>query len=148
MIITLQSKVSEAWVEELLRNSRLAHLATSKSGMPHVLPICYAFDGRNIYTPIDEKPKRSRPQKLRRLINIAANPNVCIVVDHYEEDWKKLRFTIVEGRAKVILRGKEHQKAIVHLREKYSQYHSMNLEKRPIIKISPKNLIVWRSSSR
>lgn len=143
----LESKVSEPWVKELLQKSRLAHLATSKAGMPHVVPICYAFDGRNIYTPIDEKPKRLKPRKLRRLINIAANPNVCIVVDHYEENWKKLRFTIVLGHAKVMLTGKEHRKAIVHLREKYSQYRSMNLEKRPIIKISSLNLITWKSAS-
>ena len=148
-IITLHSAstASKVWSKGLLQESRLAHLATCKAGVPHVVPICYVFDGRNMYTPIDEKPKRSKPGNLRRLVNISANPNVCIVVDHYEEDWKRLKFTILLGRARVIVRGREHRGAILRLRKKYPQYRSMNLESCPIIKISPSKLILWKSSS-
>jgi PPOX class probable F420-dependent enzyme len=119
----------------------------AKQGIPHVAPICYVYDGKNMYTPIDEKPKRSKPRNLRRLVNISANPHVCIVVDHYEEDWKRLKFTILLGRARMIMRGREHHGAILRLRKKYPQYRSMNLESRPIIRISPSKLINWKSSS-
>ena len=42
------------------RSARTAHLATAdKSGQPHVIPICFVFDGKHFYSPIDEKPKRA-----------------------------------------------------------------------------------------
>lgn len=138
---------SKVWSKGLLQESRLAHLATCNAGIPHVVPICYVFDGKNMYTPIDEKPKRSKPRNLRRLVNISANPHVCIVVDHYEENWKRLKFAILLGKARIIVKGREHRGAILRLRKKYSQYRSMNLESRPIIKISPSKLTLWKSSS-
>src|SRR4029077_14156187 len=73
-----------------LRSARVARLATAdKSGQPHVIPICFVFDGQNFYSPIDEKPKRAAPTNLKRLRNIRENPKVTIVIDHYEEDWRK-----------------------------------------------------------
>lgn len=141
-----QLNLNEPWVEDLLLNSRLGHLGTStKIGIPHVVPICYVYDGKKIYSPIDEKPKKSA-SKLRRLLNITENPHVCITIDRYEEDWSELRYAIIHGKASIIRRGKEHQRAIVQLREKYSQYHLMNLEVHPIIKVSPSKLVTWRSS--
>ena len=61
-----------------LRSARTAHLATSdKSGQPHVIPICFVYDGKCFYSPIDEKPKRTVPSKLKRLKNIRENPQDC-----------------------------------------------------------------------
>ena len=61
----------------LIRAARVAHLATAnKFGHPHVIPICFVFDGKDFYSPIDEKPKRTAPQKLKRLKNIRENPRV------------------------------------------------------------------------
>ena len=38
---------------------RVGRLATAdERGRPHVVPVCYAFDGRRIYTAVDRKPKR------------------------------------------------------------------------------------------
>jgi len=66
----------------LIRSARVAHLATAdKTGKPHVIPICFAFDGKRFFSPIDEKPKRSAPTNLKRLKNIAENPNVALVID-------------------------------------------------------------------
>ena len=42
-----------------LAEHRVAHLATTGAdGRPSVVPICYASDGRAIYSALDEKPKR------------------------------------------------------------------------------------------
>jgi len=50
-----------------IRAARLAHLATADAkGQPHVIPICFVFDGKEFYSPIDEKPKRTAPMKLKR----------------------------------------------------------------------------------
>jgi PPOX class probable F420-dependent enzyme len=98
-----------------------------------------------IYSSIDEKPKRRKPPDLRRIINIEANPNVCMLIDRYDEDWRKLKFIIIHGKAKLIWSGEEHQEAIYQLRKKYPQYGSMNLPSRPIIKIIPRRTVSWRS---
>lgn len=135
----------EAWARKLLIESRLAHLATSTiTGVPHVVPICYALDGTTIYTPIDEKPKRTAPRRLRRVLNILANSHVSIVVDQYSEDWTKLRYVLVNGLADVVPEGEEHKMAVALLREKYTQYRLMKLEGRPIIKIRLAKVAAWR----
>jgi len=128
--------------------SRVGHLATCNLSLePLVVPFCYVFHDEVIYSSIDEKPKRRKPLSLRRIINIEANPNVCIVIDHYEENWSKLRFIIVQGKAKLLQSGKEHQQAINQLRKKYPQYRFMNLQTRPVIKIVPTRMTVWKAEN-
>ena len=69
-------------VSVFLRAARVAHLATvDRDGQPLVIPICFAFDGKEFFSPIDEKPKQISPHKLKRLRNIAENPKVSLVVD-------------------------------------------------------------------
>ena len=92
------------WAEELLRQSRVARLATAdEKGQPLVVTICFAWDGAHFFSVIDAKPKTTR--RLKRLLNIEANPQVSIVVDHYEEDWTALRHIIVRGRAATLASG-------------------------------------------
>jgi PPOX class probable F420-dependent enzyme len=134
----------EGWARELLIESRLGHLATStKRGKPHVVPVCYVFNGASLYTVIDEKPKRRKPTQLRRVLNIAENPNVCMVVDHYEEDRSELKYVMVRGSVEIVHEGEAHKRAVTLLREKYKQYRQMKLEDRPLIKIKPINVIAW-----
>src|SRR5436853_257731 len=128
----------------LLREARVARLATADAaGQPHVVPVCFAVDGRTIYTPLDEKLKRVAPRRLRRVRNIEANPRIALIVDHYEEDWRRLRFALVTGTARIIEDGPEHARAIALLREKYPQYRAMRLEDRPVLVISPNTVVTW-----
>ncbi len=137
----------EAWARELLIEARLAHLATStKHGKPHLVPVCYAYDGASIYSAIDEKPKRASPNRLRRILNILENPQVSLVVDQYGEDWSELRYVIVRGSAVIVREGEEHRGAVALLRKKYPQYLSMKLEGRPIIKIEPVSIVAWSAN--
>jgi PPOX class probable F420-dependent enzyme len=101
------------------------------------------YDGGSIYTSIDEKPKRTSPTQMRRILNIVENPNVSLVVDQYEEDWSKLKYVIVHGPAEIIHKGEQHERAVLLLREKYPQYRVMKLEARPIIKIKPTRVVAW-----
>ena len=97
---------------------RVARLATvGADGRPHVVPVCFALDGDTLYTAVDEKPKSTR--RLRRLANIEANPQVEIVIDHWDEDWTRLWWIRLAGRAEIV----EHdQRALELLQAKYSQY--------------------------
>ena len=135
-----------------LRHQRIAHLATaSLSARPVVVPICYAFDGENIYSPLDEKPKNADVRSLKRVRNIEANPQVSLVVDEYSEDWGKLVNVLIAGMAEMLEPGDvqgEHLWAVSMLREKYTQYRSMAIESRPMIKISSLKIKIWSSASK
>src|SRR5215475_11539219 len=121
-----------------LRTARVAHLATADSaGQPLVIPVCFIFDGKEFFSPIDEKPKQISPHKLKRLRNIAENPKVSLIVDRYDEDWRRLAYLLITGRAKILLRGARHRRAVLLLRKKYSQYGRMAIHERPIIVITP-----------
>jgi len=127
-----------------LMSHRVGRLATATGGgRPHVVPICYAFDGALLYTPIDEKPKRVGAGKLRRIKNLRENPQVSLVVDDYDEDWTKLAFVIVRGCAEIVERGDQRSEALVLLREKYPQYRAMVLEERPLLVIEPESVAAW-----
>jgi PPOX class probable F420-dependent enzyme len=104
-----------------LTAARVARLATTDpDGRPHLVPIVFAFDGDTVYSAVDAKPKRSR--KLRRIENARARPDVTILVDHYEEDWGRLWWIRLRGRARVLDGGEEHDRALALLQEKYDQY--------------------------
>ena len=128
-----------------LERARVAHLATADAaGAPHVVPICFALVGESLYVSIDEKPKHSAPMRLRRVRNIEANPQVAVVADVYDDnDWTRLGFVLVRGRARILIDGDEHRRAIDSLRERYVQYRAMALEERPVIAIDIERVTSW-----
>lgn len=106
-----------------VRAARVARLATLDSeGQPHLVPICFVLDGENVYSAVDEKPKRSK--RLKRLENIRAHPRVAMLVDHYEEDWSQLWWVRLDGKARILESGPEYDRALVMLLEKYEQYRA------------------------
>ena len=130
--------------DRFVRSARHGHLATADAkGRPHVIPVSYVFDGQAIYSVLDAKPKSTPHRQLRRVRNILANPQVSLVVDHYEEDWSRLRYVMVLGEAGLLQEGEEWARAIVMLREKYPQYQEMDLDESPVIKIMPVRFIPW-----
>lgn len=121
---------------------RVGHLATVDGhGQPHVVPVCFAVVAGRLYTPVDEKPKRGTD--LRRVRNLRANPRVCLTVDRYDEDWSRLAWVQVRGRAELVEDAEERARAIGALRGKYPQYRSMRLEERPLIRIQPERVVRW-----
>jgi len=121
---------------------RAAHLATADAaGRPHVVPVCFAYADGRFYIAIDEKPKRTT--RLRRVRNIEENARVSLVFDHYEEDWARLGWVMVEGVATALEGGAEHSLAVAALRQRYEQYESMALEKRPIIRVTVGKAVSW-----
>src|SRR5689334_19226144 len=83
-----------------VQRQRVARPATADvEGRPHVVPVCYAFDGARFYIPLDEKPKRVAARQLKRVRNIAARPEVSLVIDRYDDDWSRLAYVQVAARA-------------------------------------------------
>jgi PPOX class probable F420-dependent enzyme len=136
-----------AWAVELLRTARVGRLATvGADGRPLVVPVCYALDDARLYSAVDPKPKRTRD--LRRLRNIAANPQVSLVVDEYDEEWTRLRYVIVEGHADILTQGADFSRAIDLLIAKYPQYRALGLARDAgrVIRLIPDRVLSWRWS--
>lgn len=132
---------------DLVTSARIGHLATaSENARPHLIPVCFATDGRSIYSVLDQKPKRTGLTRLRRVKNILANPQATLLVDHYEEDWGKLWYLMISGPAELLMDGPEQADAVALLRDKYRQYREMDIGMNPVIKITPENIVSWTAA--
>lgn len=132
-----------------LETRRVGHLATADGdGVPHVTPVCYAVADANLYITIDDKPKRqqepSQRWPLKRLRNIAENPAVTFVVDHYDDrNWSRLCWLMLRGRADILADGPEHGEAQKLLRARYIQLGEMAIERHPVIAIRIARATSW-----
>jgi PPOX class probable F420-dependent enzyme len=130
--------------QRFLDARRVGHLATADAaGQPHVVPVCYAVTQDAAYITIDEKPKTGDATRMKRLRNIAANPSVALVVDRYDENWSRLGWVMLRGRAEILTGGAEHSQAQAALRARYVQYRSMRLEELPVIAIRVARVSGW-----
>jgi PPOX class probable F420-dependent enzyme len=109
--------------EPRLTAARVARLATTDpDGRPHLVPIVFVLEGDTLYTAVDKKVKRST--KLRRIENARARPDVTVLIDHYEEDWRRLWWIRIRGRARVLDVGDERERALALMQQKYPQYRT------------------------
>jgi PPOX class probable F420-dependent enzyme len=124
---------------------RVGRLATvDGSGMPHVVPVCYARVDDGVYIILDEKPKRVEARALKRVRNILQNPRAALVVDHYDDaDWSRLGWVMLRGSAEIIERGVEQAAALAGLRSRYDQYSAMHLEDQPVIALRIEKVTSW-----
>jgi PPOX class probable F420-dependent enzyme len=131
-------------VEAFVNAAAVGRLATvDERGRPHLVPVCFAYQAGRVYSVLDAKPKRVAPTELRRVRNILANPEVQLLVDHYEDDWRRLAYVQLRGRASLLYEGVEHAAGLRLLRAKYSQYATMDLDGAPIIAIEVAGATAW-----
>ncbi|HYB00976.1 MAG TPA: TIGR03668 family PPOX class F420-dependent oxidoreductase [Ktedonobacteraceae bacterium] len=124
---------------------RVARLATADlEGHPHIVPVCFAYDGSHFYIPLDEKPKKVHESKLRRVRNILARHEASLLFDQYDDDWTRLGYVLVHGQAGLIQTDDSlHAQALALLRERYVQYRSMPLEEHAVIMVTPDSVTSW-----
>lgn len=121
--------------------ARVARLATvNADGSPHVVPICFALDGEMLYSPVDGKPKATR--RLRRLENIEREPRVEVVVDRWDEDWSRLWWVRLAGRARVV---EQEARALELLAAKYPQYRATPPEG-PFVVVAIERRTTWTAA--
>jgi PPOX class probable F420-dependent enzyme len=129
---------------QFLANQRVAYLATAdRRAVPHVVPVCFAIVEHTLYITIDEKPKRLSSFALKRLRNIAENPAVAVVVDRYDEDWARLGWVMLRGRAEILSEGVEHEQAQALLRSRYPQLRAMEIAQYPVIAVRIERTTSW-----
>jgi PPOX class probable F420-dependent enzyme len=153
-------KLNDASIQTTINSARVARLSTVDcENMPHTVPVVFAFDGHHYYIPLDGKGKTQPVEKLKRVRNIQQNPNVALLIDEYNEDWGKLFFVMIQGKAYLI--GDREEKGNqnndydfnynfslkeIHklLYQKYPQYRQVGIGWN-CIKIQPQKTISWKN---
>jgi PPOX class probable F420-dependent enzyme len=99
-----------------LAEAERAFLATTGEDLrPHIVPITFVLTGDVLVFAVDQKPKTTR--SLRRLANIAWNPQVAVLCDSYDANWTQLWWVRADGHATVSGSG-----PVGLLAAKYPQY--------------------------
>lgn len=138
-------RLSEQDARTRLGSARVAVLATAGAdGIPHLVPITFALEGDRIYSAVDHKPKTST--HLRRLRNIAQNPQVAVLAQEYSEDWDALWWVRVDGRAAVTSQAEEGGHPLDMLARRYDQYRERRPEG-PVIVVSIERWTGWAGGS-
>ncbi len=124
--------------------SRVARLATADAkGVPHLVPVCFAVAMSRLYITIDEKPKKASGHAMKRIRNILENPAVAVLVDRYDDDWTRLGWVMMRGRAEILDDGPEHAAAQALLKARYLQLAAMRIETEPVIAIAIERVTHW-----
>ena len=134
-------RLDETTCRERLAAARVARLATAgQDRQPHIVPVTFAMSGETIVTAIDQKPKTTT--SLRRLRNIAENPRVSLLVDHYADDWTQLWWVRVDGVARRVDDDGAREEAVRALAAKYAQYRD-DPPRGPVIEIGVRSWRGW-----
>lgn len=157
-------KSNNFFIQEIINRARVARLATIEHNkqLPHIVPVVFAFNGHYYYIPLDNKRKEQTVKKLKRVRNIQHHPNVALLIDEYNEDWSKLVFVMIQGRACLIgekdveENGKDcesdHDNNKIPsvkqghelLYQKYAQYQKVGIGEYCII-LKPQKIIFWKN---
>lgn len=104
-----------------LKIQMVGRIATaSKSGAPHVVPVCFASDTKAMYIHAGLESKKMR--------NIVENDKVAFVVDDWIS-WEKYRAVFIQGIAKILGKGGDYDEGKRLLYGKYPKFE----EEYPII---------------
>ncbi len=130
--------------------ARRAILATiDPDGRPRPVPICFIVDAADpthvrLLTPLDDKPKASPDKRaLVRVRDIGTRPEVSVLVERWDEDWSRLGWLRLNGRASLIEPSDVAPDAVERLRAKYPQYAAHDLESSPMIAIEIERAAGW-----
>ncbi len=127
----------------MFAESPVAMLATVGSGgAPHLVPVVFAVHNDVVYTAVDAKRKTT--QRLRRLANIEGNPQVSMLVDHYNDDWTQLWWVRADGVAAIHYSGEEMAAGYALLRKKYVQYQRIALDG-PVVTVDVQRCSSWQA---
>jgi len=118
----------------------------TEAGRPHVVPVTFAMDGNYIYTAVDAKPKNEAARGgLQRVRNIAAEPRVALLADHYDDDWATLWWVRADGEAAILEDPRLMAAPTALLAARYPQYRDVSLPG-PVIAIRVHRWTGWAAS--
>jgi PPOX class probable F420-dependent enzyme len=112
-------------------------------GRPHVVVVTFAVEGDTIYTAVDQKPKSGT--NLKRLRNVAENPRVTMLADHYSDDWDALWWARADGRAEILADQPQMAAPLNLLTDRYWQYRQAP-PTGPVIAVTVERWSGWAAS--
>jgi PPOX class probable F420-dependent enzyme len=139
-------RLDEQACRDRMLAARVGYLATAGAAhQPHVVPVTFAVVDDRIVTAVDQKPKSTTA--LRRLQNIAENPLVAILCDHYDEDWRRLWWVRADGASRIIDDDATRDAALHALMSKYPQYRD-DPPRGPILLVMIRSWTGWQYGDR
>ncbi|HXG03882.1 MAG TPA: pyridoxamine 5'-phosphate oxidase family protein [Candidatus Binatia bacterium] len=130
----------QGWARKFLETARVVRLATvSRDGRPHVVPVCHAVEGDQVYIGTDRSGQKVR--------NIRATGRAALVADHYVDSWKGLRGVSVSGRADLFTRGPVFERGVRALYRKYPHYPrvaALEPGDSAIIRVKVERVMSWK----
>jgi PPOX class probable F420-dependent enzyme len=129
------------WALELLSEARVGHLGlVDDADRSRVLPVTFALAGGVLWSAVDWKRKSGRqPARLRYL---RRRPEAALAVDRYQEDWERLAWVQILGKARILDASDD---ALDALRAKYAQYRERP-PAGPFIGLEPQRALCWRAA--
>ena len=100
--------MSPAEMHALLQRESLGHLGCARDSRPYVVPMNYAYDGKELYFFTTEGMKTQF---------IEANPQVCLQVEEIT-DSTHWRSVMVIGKAEELTRNEEMERAMKLITER------------------------------
>jgi PPOX class probable F420-dependent enzyme len=138
-------RLGEGEARRRFATAPVARLGTAgRDGRPHLVPVTFALDGDVVYTAVDAKPKTT--SRLRRLANIAENPAVALLADHYAGDWDELWWVRADGHATVLTSPDEVTPPLRLLAGRYPQYRATP-PGGPVIRIQVERWSGWAAAA-
>jgi PPOX class probable F420-dependent enzyme len=135
----------EPWAQALVDAARVGHLGLlDDSGGPRVLPVTFAVLRGQLWSAVDEKPKRRPGAQLARVRWLRARPTSVLTVDRYDEDWTQLAWVQIMGKTDV-LDAVGHEDVLDVLAARYPQYVDRP-PPGPLLRLTPERILCWRAS--
>jgi PPOX class probable F420-dependent enzyme len=128
----------------LLEGARVGHLGLlDDDDLPRVLPVTFALWDGSLWSAVDAKPKSVAPDQLARVRFLRRRPEAALTVDEYSDDWSRLAWVQVLGRARV---GAREGTAgpLEALARKYEPYRQ-SPPRGPLLQIEPRRVLRWRA---
>jgi PPOX class probable F420-dependent enzyme len=134
-------RLPEGEARERFASVRAARLGTADArGKPHLVVVTFAVEGDTIYTSVDQKPKSGA--NLKRLRNVAENPQVTMLADHYDDDWDLLWWVRADGRAEILTGQSQMAAPLSLLTDRYWQYRQAP-PTGPVIAVTVERWLGW-----
>jgi PPOX class probable F420-dependent enzyme len=132
------------WARDLLATEPVGHLGLiDDQGRPRVLPITFALLDGEIWSAVDDKPKRVAGAELARVRWLRARPRSALTVDRYTEDWSELAWVQLIGET-TLLEVAGQERALEALAARYPPYREQS-PPGPLLRLVPDRCVWWRA---
>jgi PPOX class probable F420-dependent enzyme len=132
------------WARDLLDSEPVGHLGVlDGDARPRVLPVTFAVLGGEVWSAVDEKPKRVPGDELARVRWLRARPSSTLTVDRYSDDWSSLAWVQVVGATAIVEVG-GHDEVLEVLSARYPPYRERP-PRGPLLRLVPERCVWWRA---